>query len=435
MKLLIVDDEINIRESLKMILEQEGHVVECAENGLSAQRLIDKNIYDGGIFDLKMPGLNGLELLEWLQINKINLPVIMISAFGQVTDAVQALKFGAKDYIVKPFDPDILIEKIALLNIDKTTSIVKEITNTSPLMRKIENRIDRIAKTMSTVLIVGESGVGKEVVAKQIHNLSKYPEAPFIALNMGGISDTLAESELFGYEQGAFTGANKQKKGLFELAENGTLFLDEIGEMPLTLQVKLLRVLQEKNFRRLGGVSDIKITSRLITATNRNLETMIKDGSFREDLFYRLNVANISIPPLRERLEDLPYLVSVLLNKLNKKMGLNIQKLSPKAWSLLKSYTFPGNIRELENILERAMIFVDDDIIQEEQIEFTNSLELNNIEHYKNVNPIKTLKESEKDAIIQALQRWEGNRSRAALELGISRRTIINKLKEYKIEE
>lgn len=435
-KLIIVDDEKNIRESLKIILEQEGYSVDCAENGLSAQRLLIKNTYNAGIFDLKMPGLNGLELLAWLNDTGIKLPVIMISAFGQVSDAVQALKTGANDYIVKPFDPDILIEKIALLDNGSLKDTMNSVSSNSPIMRKLNIRIERIAKSRSTVLINGESGVGKEVTARIIHADSMNADSPFIALNMGGISDTLAESELFGYEKGAFTGANAQKKGMLELAGEGTLFLDEIGEMPLALQVKLLRVLQDKTFRRLGGVSDIGIKSRLITATNRNLEQMVKDGTFREDLFYRLNVARITLPSLRERKEDLPLLVKSLLEKLNKKMGLSVGGLSNKAWIMLNNYSFPGNIRELENILERSMIFVDGTEITHEDLELPkeeNDKENSTI--VKDLQTVKTLKEQEKDAIIGALHRWEGNRSRASEELGISRRTIINKIKEYQLKQ
>lgn len=437
LKLLIVDDEKNIRESLKMILEQESYDIDCAENGLSAQRLLQKNKYNAGIFDLKMPGLTGLELLDWIRESQINLPVIMISAFGQVSDAVQALKTGATDYIVKPFDPDILVEKISLLLTD-AGEIPLDNDNSSKnlLMKKLEGRFQRIAISGSTVLINGESGVGKEVTARKIHTLSADPTAPFIALNIGGLSDTLAESELFGYEQGAFTGANNQKKGMIEQAGIGTLFLDEIGEMPKPLQVKLLRVLQEKTFRRLGGLVDIKINSRLITATNRNLEEMVKDGTFREDLFYRLNVARIALPALRDRKEDLPLLVDTLLKKLNAKMSLSVTSLSTKAWDRLKNYTYPGNIRELENILERSMIFVDGDQITEDDLELPdmpqNRAEKNNLEQDQN-STVKTLKEQEKESIIAALHRWEGNRSRAAEELGISRRTIINKIKDYNL--
>lgn len=443
MNLLVVDDEKNIRESLKILLKQEGFNVDCAENGLSGQRLLKNKEYDAGIFDLKMPGLTGLELLKWVSDSGIKLPVIMISAFGQISDAVQALKIGAEDYVVKPFDPEILIEKVHIMvkkatnensfNRALTVEPSKDnFTSSSPIMLKLEERIQRIAMSRSVVLITGESGVGKEVAARKIHTLGSTPDSPFIALNMGGISESLSESELFGYEKGAFTGANNQKKGLLEQAEDGSLFLDEIGEMPPALQVKLLRVLQEKQFRRLGGIKNIEIKSRLITATNRDLEKMVKDGQFREDLFYRLNIARLNLPPLRDRREDIPGLIGVLISKLNRKMNLTIKTLSSESWEILENYTFPGNIRELENILERAMIFTEGSEITSENLELPILLD-KIVENTKTTRNSKTLKEHEQESITEALHRWEGNRSRAAEELGISRRTIINKIKEYNL--
>lgn len=434
MKIVVVDDEKNIRESLKILLEQEGFSVDLAENGLSAQRIIMENSYDAAIVDLKMPGLSGLDLLEWIKSESIGIKVIMISAFGQVEDAVNALKRGALDYIVKPFDPELLIEKIHTISeaIERNGKLSQRDNRAgSSVMRKLDSRVERIAKSNSTVLITGESGVGKEVTARKIHQLSSRSNEPFLALNMGGITETLTESELFGYEKGAFTGADSQKKGLLEQAGNGTLFLDEVGEMPMTLQVKLLRVLQDKKFRRLGGVKDISINSRLITATNRDLEGMVKAGLFREDLFYRLNIARLSIPPLRERREELIELTGTLLGKLNKRMGLSVESLSSDAWNVLLGYTFPGNIRELENILERAMIFVDGNQIEAEDIELP---QVEDVSTEKSYGRIKTLKEVERESIIQALQRWEGNRSKVADELGVSRRTIINKIKEYGLD-
>ncbi len=443
MKILVVDDEKNIRESLRIILEQDGYEVSAAENGLSAQRLIESDSFDAGIFDLKMPGLSGLELLEWLQKREERFPVIMISAFGQVEDAVKALKTGADDYVIKPFDPEVLLEKIGLLKSCSTSAKVIETLSesetpgyffgNSPVMEKLSRRLDRVAASSSIVLLTGESGVGKEMTARLIHKRSAVSEGPFMALNIGGLPENLVESELFGYEKGAFTGAEKQKKGLFELASGGTLFLDEIGEMALPLQVKLLRVLQERQFRRLGGLENLSIDARIITATNRNLEQMVEAGSFREDLYYRLNVARIEIPPLRDRKEDLPGLAGHLIDKLNRKMGLNVRTLSKDAWEKLSAHSFPGNIRELENILERSMIFVEDEIIRGEDLE----LPLSPSSPQSAVPAVeggRTLKELEKSSIIAALHRWEGNRSRAAKELGISRRTIINKIQEYGLD-
>lgn len=441
MKVLVVDDEKNIRESLKILLEQDGFEVDSAENAFSAQRYIEENSYNAGIFDLKMPGMSGLELLSWLNSREENFPVMMISAFGQIDDAVNALKTGAFDYIVKPFDPEILLDKLQNL---KTGILVDDeiqeglgdlghdyFNGSSPAMMQLQKRLLRVAASDATVLITGESGVGKEVTARALHHASSRNAAPFIPVNIGGIPENLLESELFGYEKGAFTGAEKQKKGLFEESAEGTLFLDEIGEMPLPLQVKMLRVLQEKSFRRLGGLAEIPITARIITATNRKLEQMVSEGKFREDLYYRLNIARLEIPSLRDRREDLPRLTGFLLKKLNSRMSTEVKTLSNGAWKKVNDYPFPGNIRELENILERAMIFCDGTELQEEEIELMGPGTTSSTHKVSEDTDSKTLKELEKESIIKALRRWEGNRSRAAVELGISRRTIINKIQEY----
>ena len=447
MRILVVDDEQNIRESLKMILEMEGYQVACAENGLSAQRILEDEEFDAGLFDLKMPGMTGLELLAWLREAKRIMPVIMVSAFGQVEDVVTAMKIGAEDYVTKPFDPDILLEKLSLILSRRS---VEDLCDTGrqggeefflgsgEAAGKLYRRMERIARTTSSVLITGESGVGKEVSARLIHGWSDQKEAPFVALNVGGVPENLLESELFGYEKGAFTGADARKKGLFETADGGTLFLDEIGEMPLSLQVKLLRVLQDRSFRRLGGLEDIPIDARIITATNRKLEAMVMEGLFREDLYYRLNVARLEIPPLRERRDDLPRLTGFLIEKLNVKMGCSVKNLSGEAWDLLNSYSFPGNIRELENLLERSMIFADGEMIQADDLELRDGPGAGSKGAARTAEAAtggKTLKDLERESIVTALQRWEGNRSRAAEELGISRRTIINKIKEYGLED
>ncbi len=442
MHILIVDDEKNIRESLRMILEQEGYEISTAENGLSAQRLLKENRFDAGVFDLKMPGMDGLELLQWLRESETAMPVIMISAFGEVKDAVAAMKSGAEDYITKPFDPDLLIEKVRLLELSRTREAGFERGRTGgadpfflgngTAAEKLYKRMERISRTRSNVLITGESGSGKEVTARLIHNWSDQKDAPFTAVNIGGLPESLLESELFGYEKGAFTGADRQKPGLFEMAAGGTLFLDEIGEMPLALQVKLLRVLQDRSFRRLGGLNDLSIDSRIITATNRNLEQMVVEGTFREDLYYRLNVARLAIPPLRERRDDLPRLTGFLLEKLNRKMGTEVKGLSREAWEKLKGYAFPGNIRELENLLERSMIFAESELLGAEELELRP--DSGPVSAPVPAEGGRTLKDLERESILTALRRWEGNRSHAAKELGISRRTIINKIKEYGLD-
>jgi two-component system response regulator AtoC len=313
-------------------------------------------------------------------------------------------------------------------------------------MLKIKDVIDRIAKSPATVLITGESGTGKEVVARRIHSRSMLSDGPFVPINIGGVPEQLLESELFGYEKGAFTGAASRKIGMFELASSGTLFLDEIGEMPPALQVKLLRVLQERKITRLGGTQPIPINARIIAATNKVLEFQVREGLFREDLFYRLNVVRIEIPPLRDRREDIVVLAARILRRLNRQMGLSVQGLSEQALDTLKEYSFPGNVRELENVLERAVIFAEGSELRAEDLELRGVV-LHEGEQKQSVQPVSAsgyvnektgeplmLKEIETRAIIMALHRWEGNRTHAAKELGISRRTLINKIAENGLE-
>ncbi len=455
MRILIVDDEYNIRELMRKYLGLEGLESDGAENGLSAQRLLREHHYDACLVDLKMPGMDGISLIRWIRQEGFRMPVIMISAHGEIHDAVTALKEGAQDYIVKPFDPEELTirlrklieaQQLRILVETKTRStegLDEGLIGKSPAMRKIKEVITRIADSPATVLVTGESGTGKEVVARQVHAVSAYSGGPFVAINIGGVPGNLLESELFGYEKGAFTGASGRKIGMFELASGGTLFLDEIGDMPLTLQVKMLRVLQERKITRLGGTSPMPINARIIAATNKNLEEMVRDGSFREDLFYRLNVVRIELPPLRERKEDIPLLAGVILNKLNRQMGHRVEGLSASAIEALKAHPFYGNVRELENILERAVIFADGPIIQHDSLELRSS-----VSRLTNESPLisgslspsdddnepKSLKELEVETIIRALHRWEGNRTRASGELGISRRTLINKIAEYQLD-
>lgn len=433
MKVLVVDDEKNIREIIKKVLELEKIHCTTAENGLSAQRLLSEESFDVLVSDLKMPGMDGQELLDWTKESGLSLPIIMISAFGQAEDAVKALKQGAVDYIVKPFAPEELIHRIqkAYKSRIMETQIMQgqeqeSYLALSPEMRLLKQKILKIAPTPSTVLITGESGSGKEVTARFIHNNSQGSEHPFLTINIGGIPESLLESELFGYEKGAFTGAEKMKYGLFEMASGGTLFLDEIGEMPMSLQVKLLRVLQEKTIRRLGGTKSIPIRARIIAATNRDLDLEIKKKRFREDLYYRLNVVQIALIPLRNRREDILPLSSSLLHKLNKKMGTKIGKISEETMTWLESYDFPGNIRELENILERACIFTEGN---ELSLKYMDLPAGENV-HTKSTTP-GTIRNMEKQLIEDSLHKWEGNRTKAALELGISRKTILNKIKDY----
>ena len=447
MKILIVDDETNIRDLMCRYLKIESIDGIGAENAFSAQRILRQEPFDGILVDLKMPGMDGLEFVRWVRDEGFRMPIIMMSAHGDIHDAVEALKHGVQDYIVKPFNPEEVVVKLKNLVEAQNFRTLQEMEERLPQgrafigesvqIRKIKDTISRIAQSNSSVLITGESGTGKEVVARTIHDQSPVSSGPFVAINIGGVPENLLESELFGYEKGAFTGAVGRKSGMFELANGGTLFLDEIGDMPFALQVKILRVLQEKSITRLGGTEPLPINARIVCATNKDLEQMVRDGKFREDLFFRLNVVRIHIPPLRERKDDIPLLVAWILKKLNNNMGRHFSGLTPEAMEKLKGYDFYGNIRELENILERAAIFSDGDLITEDNIELRGDVlrpvQKKSQEASTDLEGV-SLKEIEKQAIEKALRRWEGNRTKAANELGITRRTLITKIEEYDLD-
>ena len=447
MKILIVDDETNIRDLMCRYMKVEGIDGVGAENAFSAQRILREEPFDGMLVDLKMPGMDGQELVKWVREQGFRMPIIMMSAHGEISDAVNALKSGVQDYIVKPFDPAEVIIRLKNLVEAQHFRTLQEMEERLPQgrafigesveIRKVKDMIGRIAQTNSSVLVTGESGTGKEVVARTIHEQSPVSSGPFVAINIGGVPENLLESELFGYEKGAFTGAVGRKSGMFELANGGTLFLDEIGDMPYPLQVKILRVLQERSITRLGGTQPMPINARIVCATNKDLEEMVREGKFREDLFFRLNVVRIHIPPLRERKDDIPLLSTWIIKKLNTNMGRHFSGLTPEAMEKLKSYDFYGNIRELENILERAAIFSDGDLITAENIELRGDV----LRHDARKAPEASLdtegmslKEVEKQAIEKALRRWEGNRTKAANELGITRRTLITKIEEYDLD-
>ncbi|MDR0709209.1 MAG: sigma-54 dependent transcriptional regulator, partial [Spirochaetaceae bacterium] len=444
MRILIVDDERNIRESLKKYLALEKIEAGGAETGEEALRMLERERFDAVVLDLRLPGMSGQEVLEQIAERGMLSPVIMISAHGQIPDAVASLKSGARDYLVKPFDPAELVIKLRSLVDDRrrenvieagkrTSALGSALVGETGAMRKLSEQIGKIAAADVTVLITGESGTGKEVAAREIHRRSAFSGEPFAAVNIGGIHEGLMESELFGHEKGSFTGAAARKQGLFELAGRGSIFLDEIGEMPMPLQVKLLRVLQEKKIRRLGGNNDIPVTARIISATNRDIEALVREGRFREDLYYRLNVFRISLPPLRERREDIPLLADHLLALLCARMGRPRPELAPAAGEILSAYSFPGNIRELENILERAVIYCEGNTIREEDIDLHKPGKPNKSgksgQPNETVRPGKTqedaaasgappvlssMEEIEKHAILDALARNNGNRTRAA---------------------
>ena len=361
-------------------------------------------------------------------------PTIMISAYGDIQDAVGAMKLGAVDYLVKPFDPDELLLRIRRAGEEQI--IRRQVLSATPeselwessnaQMQAVYRLADKVAPTDSTVLITGETGTGKEVVARYVHARSRRAEGPFVPINLGALPEQLVESELFGFERGAFTGADRRKQGLFELAAGGTLFLDEIGEMPHHLQTKLLRVLQDRRLQRLGGTATIPIDARIVTATNRDLDASVASGEFREDLFYRLNVIRLELPPLRERPEDIGPLAAHFIRRYRERTGSDVSGISAQAVQRLQGYRFPGNVRELENLIERAMILAE-----------TNELGSHDFSlGEQEARPVRrgTLRELEKDAIVAALHRHEGHRTKAAEELGITRRTLLNKVKEYGVD-
>jgi two-component system, NtrC family, response regulator AtoC len=374
-RVLIADDEINIRRVLEAILKRDGYDVVTAANGEEALARMGRGIHTV-ITDLKMPGIDGMALLRRLSIDHPDVPVVMITAHGSVENAVEAVKLGAFDYVEKPFDQEQIRQIIAKAlkthalsrrdpRPEETSSVGRfRLVGDSPAIRAVYAIIEKVANTPSTVLITGESGTGKELIARALHENSSRHSGPFIKINCAAIPKTLMESELFGYEKGAFTGAVGAKPGRFELAHGGTLFLDEIGEIPVEMQVKLLRVLQESEFERVGGIKTIKVDVRLVTATNRDLAAELTTGGFREDLYYRLNVVPIHLPPLRERREDIPLLVSHFITKFNDRLRKEITHIEPQAVERLVSYNWQGNIRELENVIERTMLFCEGPVIR-----------------------------------------------------------------------
>ncbi len=381
MKVLVVDDEVNLRNTVVKFLEIEGHVAIGACDGLDGLEKVKNDNFDIIMTDLKMPRMTGLQFLEKLKEMGVRTPTIMMSAFGETKDAVNAMKLGAKDYIVKPLALDEVLLRIknvhAMFCLENSINAIKKVQDDgfvgeSVAIKNIKATVSKISNVSSNVLITGESGTGKEVLARYIHNNSPMANGPFMAINIAGVPDNLIESELFGYEKGAFTGATSRKLGLFEMAQGGTVFLDEIGDATPSLQVKLLRVLQEKKIMRLAGTAEIPINVRFISATNRNIENDVKEKRFREDLYFRLNVIKINLPPLNQRTGDIPLLAKYMIQKLNKKMSKSVKDLHPMALKKLEEHRFSGNVRELENLIERAMIFcTDEEYILPEMISFS----------------------------------------------------------------
>ncbi len=422
---LIVDDDPQMRIALNEAIQRMGYDTTVCENGMNALDKLRNANYSMVVTDMNMPRMDGLSLLKEIRSRIGNLPVLVITGFGTVDNAVQSMKEGAADYLQKPFSYDSLKEMID--SVIKRTYIEKEILTVDPEMKKIVTLAGNLATSDITVLILGESGTGKELLARYIHKLSKRAEKPFIAVNCAAIPDNLLESELFGHEKGAFTGAIDRKKGKFELANGGTILLDEIGEMSMTLQAKLLRVLQEKEIDRIGGKEPIKIDVRVIATTNRDLKKECAESRFREDLYYRLSVFPLKVPPLRERPDDIVFLSMHFMRKFSDLAGKKINGFSEDALDLIKKKQWNGNVRELENTIQRAVFLCEGASIKCEHFMFDD--------YEKTQLQTGSIKEMEKELIIQTLKEVGGNKTKAAKKLGVSVRTIRNKLNEYKIHE
>ncbi len=438
-KLLVVDDEAIVRESLRDWLTDAGYQVFTAESGPKALDVIEEEKPGIMIADLVMPGMDGIELMKKAKALQPGLEVVIITAYASIPTAINAMKEGAYDYIEKPFCPEraeLLVKKLAEHQelVEENISLrqrledhyrFENIITKSPKMQRVIEIIKVVARSNATVLITGESGTGKELVARAIYSQSNRHNKPFIAVSCAALPESLLESELFGHEKGSFTGAYAQKKGKFEFAGGGTLFLDEIGEMSANIQVHLLRVLEEKEFTRVGGNEPIKVDVRVISATNKDLRKAIEKQEFREDLYYRLNVVNIELPPLRERKEDIPILAEHFLNKFASENRKEVSGFSPEAMEFLLCYDWPGNIRELENAIERVVILAKDSLIA------IDDLPQENLSLGYSTTSKKSIKEVEKEHILNVLRKTGDNYSEAARILGISRMTLYNKAKEY----
>ncbi len=437
--ILIVDDEESVRDSLYNWFLEDGFRVECAENAKRALTILESDQFDIILADIKMPGMDGLEMLRRIKSIKPDSIVIVMTAFATVDTAVKALKDGAYDYVTKPFDPDDLTHLIR--NATKQISLVEEnetlkkkvislenvedLIGKSEAMKNVLRQVESVAQANSSVIITGESGTGKELVARAIHANSPRKFFPFVSVHCGALTESLLESELFGHEKGAFTGAMYNRKGRFEMADSGTIFLDEIATISTKMQVELLRVLESKTFMRVGGNKEISSDFRVICATNKDLKSMVEKGTFREDLFYRLNVVNIQIPPLRERKEDIPLLVNYFINKYCTSMNKPLASIDVSALNRIQEFNFPGNIRELENMIERAIVVGNGKKITLKDLPLEKTFVNSSAE---------SLDDFEKAFILQILNKYDWNISRTARALKVDRVTLYNKIKKYDLK-
>lgn len=434
--LLIVDDEDSVRDSLLSWFTEDGYMVAAAENAAKALQMIESENFDIVLADIKMPGMDGLEMMKRIRMIKPDSIIIVMTAFATVDTAVRALKEGAFDYVTKPFDPDDLThlirnasKQITLAEENETlrTKVVtlenvEDLVGTSEPMQRVLKDIESVSQSNSSVVITGESGTGKELVARAIHSNSKRKFFPLVTVHCGALTESLLESELFGHEKGAFTGAVFNRKGRFEMADNGTIFLDEIATISTKMQIDLLRVLETKKFTRVGGNKEISSDFRVICATNRDLKTMVEQGSFREDLYYRLNVVNIFVPPLRERIQDIPQLVDYFIRKYCSSMNKPLLTIENSALKRLEEHSFPGNVRELENMIERAIVVGNGKKITLKDLP---------LERGAVSSQVESLDDLEKNHIIHILDKYNWNISRAAKALKVDRVTLYNKISKY----
>lgn len=454
-RILVVDDEESIREFLEIMLRKEGYEVSCVEDGQKALDVLKKKSFDMVISDMQMPNMTGLQLLKEVKDQFPDMLFMMITAFGTTETAVEAMKLGAYDYITKPFKIDEVRLNIANAlrsqNLEVENRTLKKelgreysfqnLVGNSEAMHRIYEMIKRVSQTPTNILVTGDSGTGKEMVAKAIHFNGPLKDKPFVTVNCGAIPESLMESEMFGHKKGSFTGAIADKAGLFEVADNGTLFLDEVGELPLTIQVKLLRAIQERVIRRVGGTEDAKVNVRIIAATNRNLEEMVAQGGFRQDLFYRLNVINIRTPPLRERPEDISILATHFLKKYNERLNKTIGGISTEAMEVLKKYDYPGNVRELENIIERTVALEGGATILPESLPpFVNTpagrkmASSNEIQITEDgIELDKVMGQIEKELLIKAIHTAGGVKKKAAKLLNITFRSMRYRVEKYNL--
>jgi DNA-binding NtrC family response regulator len=433
--ILVVDDEKSQREILELILSEERYDVTTAASGEAALKFAKERRFDLALTDLKMTGMDGIELLQHLLAYDSSIIVILLTAHGSIESAKEALRRGAFDYLEKPYDKAALLATINRA-LDRLDAIDSEIISASPKMETVKKMILKVARSNSTVLIRGESGTGKELIARAVHNQSPRAEEMFQAVNCAAINENLLESELFGHEKGSFTGAHAEKKGLFEIADRGTLFLDEIAELDVGIQAKLLRALQERKIRRVGGTHELSVDVRVIAATNRDLRAMVSDGRFRDDLYYRINVLSIDVPPLRERREDIPVLIDYFLNKHTKNTSRLITGLTPETKKLMIDYSWPGNVRQLESAIERAILLAEGDKITLEDLPTEVRQDVGPASDGTFKLPAEGInfEDVERNLITQAMEQTDYNITKAAKLLGLTFRTLQYRLEKFGIK-